>query len=46
VGRTSRLEVLVGAALKAEEEQERREMMLKVRACELLLVEEELLAGV
>ena len=40
MGRTHRLQQLVGVALKDDEKRERREMLLKIRACELLLVEE------
>lgn len=42
--KTNSLQKLINTEPKEEELQERKEMMLKIRACELLLIEEELLA--
>lgn len=40
VEKTNSLQKLINNESKEEELQERKEMMLKIRACELLLIEE------
>ena len=39
VTRTNKIQQLVGDAMKKDEERERKEMLVKMRACELLLIE-------